>query len=369
MNAHAPKRILVSTDAVGGVWVYALELIGARKPAFEIELAVLGPAPEPAQMKAAHAAGANVHVTELPLDWTAVSPDELAHASQVLAMLARRLEIDFVQLHTPALVGTALWPVPVLAVLHSCVGTWWHGLHGQLPPPEDFLWRMAAVQTGLEAADAIIAPTHALSEAARAVYGTQRPIHVVHNTRRPAAVSRASQTAGILAVGRLWDAAKNIALLDHAAALIGGIPVLAAGPTSGPNGAGISLKAIQWLGALTPEDLVPVLASVRIFAAPALYEPFGLAVLEAAQAGLPLVLADIPTFRELWDGAALFLPPENPEIWASVLAALHDRPDVCRDQGMKAHAHAAKYGSEHFARAMREIYHRLFQASDHATAA
>ena len=39
----------------------------------------------------------------------------------------------------------------------------------------------------------------------------------------------------------------------------------------------------------------------------ALYEPFGLAVLEAAQAGCALVLSDIPTFRELWDGAALFV--------------------------------------------------------------
>ena len=39
------------------------------------------------------------------------------------------------------------------------------------------------------------------------------------------------------------------------------------------------------------------------------YEPFGLAVLEAAQAGCALVLSDIPTFRELWNGAAQFVPP------------------------------------------------------------
>jgi hypothetical protein len=43
-------------------------------------------------------------------------------------------------------------------------------------------------------------------------------------------------------------------------------------------------------------------------------EPFGLAVLEAAQAGCPLVLSDLPGFRELWDGAALFRRPvEVPE--------------------------------------------------------
>ncbi len=46
-----------------------------------------------------------------------------------------------------------------------------------------------------------------------------------------------------------------------------------------------------------------------IFVSTSLYEPFGLAVLEAAQAGCPLVLSDIATFRELWDGAAIFFPP------------------------------------------------------------
>ena len=49
-------------------------------------------------------------------------------------------------------------------------------------------------------------------------------------------------------------------------------------------------------------------ARCPIFVSAARYEPFGLAVLEAAQAGCALVLSDIPTFRELWDGAALFVP-------------------------------------------------------------
>ena len=42
-----------------------------------------------------------------------------------------------------------------------------------------------------------------------------------------------------------------------------------------------------------------------IFARPARYEPFGLAILEAAQAGCALVLGDIPSLRELWADAAL----------------------------------------------------------------
>ena len=59
-----------------------------------------------------------------------------------------------------------------------------------------------------------------------------------------------------------------------------------------------------------------------VFVSPALYEPFGLAVLEAAQAGCALVLADIPTFRELWDGAALFVPPSDDRAIAATLSTI-----------------------------------------------
>jgi glycosyltransferase involved in cell wall biosynthesis len=51
--------------------------------------------------------------------------------------------------------------------------------------------------------------------------------------------------------------------------------------------------------------------------APSLYEPFGLAVAEAARAARPLVLSDIPTFRELWGDAALTSRPAMPRRWPS----------------------------------------------------
>ena len=40
-------RVLMTTDAVGGVWAYALELATALR--VEVVLAVLGPAPDPDQ--------------------------------------------------------------------------------------------------------------------------------------------------------------------------------------------------------------------------------------------------------------------------------------------------------------------------------
>src|SRR3546814_15067984 len=64
-----------------------------------------------------------------------------------------------------------------------------------------------------------------------------------------------------------------------------------------------------------------------IFVSPSLYEPFGLAVLEAAMSGCALLLSDIPTFRELWDGAAVFTPAGDSDALADrlqAMAASHD---------------------------------------------
>ena len=132
----------------------------------------------------------------------------------------------------------------------------------------------------------------------------------------------AAQTeATVFTAGRLWDEGKGLAVLDRAAATLQA-EVLAAGPTTGPNGATIALAHIKASGPLSEAAVAAHLARRPIYASPALYEPFGLAILEAAQAGCPLVLSDIPSFRDLWDGAALFVAARDPAAWAAALAGL-----------------------------------------------
>lgn len=356
-----PRRILISTDAVGGVWVYALELGRALSHrGVAVELAVLGPAPDARQRAAAAAAGLGLRETALGLDWTAPNPAALAEISAGLAALARDLRVDAVQLHTPALVGDVAWPAPVLAVVHSCLGTWWDAVRAGKPRPAEFEFAMAALTRGLGAADAVVAPTRALAAAVGRVYRTGRHIDVVHNGRAGIR-GEAGLGDGVLAAGRLWDEAKNIALLDEAAASMD-VPVSAAGALAGPNGAALAPRNLAILGLLDEAAMTAAMAGARIFASPALYEPFGLAVLEAAQAGRPLVLADIPTFRELWADAAIFLPAREARVWARTLNELHADPRACRRLGEAAQARAAAYSVARFAGAMWERLCRLTTA-------
>jgi NADPH-dependent 2,4-dienoyl-CoA reductase/sulfur reductase-like enzyme len=71
-----PIHLLMTADAVGGVWTYALELARALAPAgVRTTLAVLGPQPGPDQAADARAVpGLAVRPLDLPLDWTADRP-------------------------------------------------------------------------------------------------------------------------------------------------------------------------------------------------------------------------------------------------------------------------------------------------------
>lgn len=179
--AHPIKNgVLMTTDAVGGVWRYTLDLAqGFQRRGIPALLAVLGPAPDPAQREEAMRAGVKVLETGLPLDWTAESPAVLAGTVAQLRALAVRSGFGAAHLHAPALAGTERWSVPVVAVAHSCVATWWRAVQGG-KLPEDFRWRAAATGAGLRTVDAVIAPTRAHADAVRAVYGPL-VVQVVHN--------------------------------------------------------------------------------------------------------------------------------------------------------------------------------------------
>lgn len=327
------RRIMLTTDAVGGVWRYCLELAaGLTARDADVLLVSMGPRPSPEQRAEAEAICA-LRATDLPLDWLAETPAQVAESARRLAGFAAEWGADSVHLHAPALVPDARWPAPVVAVAHSCVGTWWRAVRGNQPMPPDLAWRARLTGIGLRTADAAIAPSRALARDLAECYGLSRPVHAIHNGRRanPAVSDRGGFA---LTAGRLWDEAKNIRTLDEAAARCA-FDIRAAGPCAGPNGAMIACRTLRLLGRLDEAALARAYASARVFVSVARYEPFGLAVLEAAQSGCALVLSDIPTFRELWDGAALFVDPDDPDAVARALDTAMREPrlaDAARDR-------------------------------------
>ncbi|BBE71911.1 glycosyltransferase family 4 protein [Oharaeibacter diazotrophicus] len=352
-----PLKLFMTTDAVGGVFSYAVDLAHALVPyGVETTLAVLGPAMTPCQRETATVPGVDVLPLDLPLDWLAGSRcDVLAAAAAAVA--DRAAGADVVQLNAPALAAVRQ-PAPVVGVVHSCVASWWAAVRGG-EPPADFSWRTDLLADGLARCDAVVVPSRAFGATVARLYGVAP--EVVRNGRAAAPRRGPSpEPAGFaFTAGRLWDEGKDVATLDAAAARMA-VPLLAAGPTTGPDGgAAVRLAHARALGALDAGAVRDLLARRPVFVSTALYEPFGLAVLEAAQAGCPLVLSDIPTFRELWGGAAILVPPRDPAAVADAVNRLAADPAEARERGAAAATRAARYGLDSMARAMAHLYDGL----------
>ena len=363
-----PVRLMMTADAVGGVWTYALDLArGVAAAGGETALVVLGPPPSADQRREAEAAPALTLIdTGCALDWMAQAPAEIEAAARRVAGLARDLRPDLVHLNSPAL-ATPGFPVPVVGACHSCLATWWTAVKGG-SPPADFAWRTAALRGGMAACDALVAPSASFAQATAEAHGVATPF-VVRNGRRPVASKPTdARDRLVFTSGRLWDEGKNLAVLDAAAAMAR-TPLHAAGPLDGPGGERVRPTHARALGRLTAGEIASHLSRAPIFASAALYEPFGLGVLEAAQAGCALVLSDISTFRELWDGAAVFADPRRPDAFAAAFARLFaDQAELAR-LGERASARAARFTVEAMTDGMLDLYRRLRAAPRQEAAA
>ncbi|WP_376099685.1 glycosyltransferase [Roseomonas sp. CCTCC AB2023176] len=353
-------HLLMTADAVGGVWTYALDLArGLVAYGVRTTLAVLGPSPDGSKVARARAVpGLVLRDTGLPLEWLADSPQQVAMAGQALADLAREVRPDVVHLNSPALLAESRFTAPVLAACHSCVSTWWDAVR-KGPLPADFAWRTDLLRRGYGRADLLMAPTRAFAAATARAYALPVAPRAVHNGRAAVAAVPAPGLPPHFAftVGRLWDDAKNLAGFDRAAARLD-LPFLAAGPTLAPHGAEVRAAHAHLLGPQDEAGIAAYLAHRPVFVSLAVYEPFGLSVLEAAQNGCPLVLSDIPTFRELWDGAATFVPAHDDAAASRAVAALSADP---AEAGERARARAARYTVEATAATTHALYAELLR--------
>ncbi|HUP41606.1 MAG TPA: glycosyltransferase family 1 protein, partial [Thermoanaerobaculia bacterium] len=87
---------------------------------------------------------------------------------------------------------------------------------------------------------------------------------------------------------------------------------------------------LHHLGYVDEAALGALYRGARLFVFPSRYEGFGLPVLEALAAGVPVVASDLPVLRELAGDAVLYAPPTDVEEWVRQVAAVLDDPELAR---------------------------------------
>ena len=327
MRGERPvRRVLMTADAVGGVWTYAMDLAaGLAARGVRVTVAVMGPAMRDAQRAEAGRRGIDVVQEPYRLEWMDDPWTDVDRAGPWLMTLAARIDANLV--HLNGFCHAALpWEVPTVVVAHSCVRTWWRGVHGDAAPGgwDTYTQRVAE---GLRRATAVVAPTRALLSEVQAEYGVTVPCSVIPNGCSAAEGPPSRQKEDVVfSAGRLWDEAKNFEAISAAAPYVSW-PIYLAGDAAGPTGCFVPSGAVRCLGRLDSRSMAEWYARASIYALPARYEPFGLSVVEAASAGCALVLGDIRTLRENWSDAAVFVPPDNRRaLGAAIEMLIHDRP-------------------------------------------
>lgn len=358
----------MTADTVGGVWTYAVELAaGLRRLGVRVALATMGGPASPGQREQLGDA-AELFESDYRLEWMDSPWEDVRAAGEWLLRLEREWRPNVVHLNNYAH-GALAWRAATLIVGHSCVYSWFAAVRGEWPPAETWSRYRREVGDGLAAVDAVTAPTQAMLNELRRHYGAFRGGQAIHNGRSRMVDAewrlsnderspRGEPSNIVLTVGRLWDEAKNAEAVDAAAGTISW-PVYAAGATAAPGGACCEFRHLRPLGQLDPSELSAWYKRAAIFVSPARYEPFGLAALEAAQSGAALVLGDLPTLREVWGDAAVFVPPNDHAALAKAIRFLIDYPAARREYQQRAELRSRRYTSECMADAYMALYRRL----------
>jgi glycosyltransferase involved in cell wall biosynthesis len=298
----------------------------------------------------------SLYESQYLLEWMADPWRDVREAGHWLLQLERQLQPDLVHLNQFAF-GRLPFVAPTVLVAHSCVLSWWRAVHGETAPPEWARYRRAVTQ-GLAGADLVGAPTQAMLSSLAENYGHCRPGVVLPNARSASAYTPGRKENFVLSAGRLWDAAKNLSALEAVAPRLNW-PVCVAGSNAQPTGGVRESRGVTSLGELAPEALAAQFARAAIYALPARYEPFGQTALEAALSGCALVLGDVPSLREVWGPAAMYVPPDDHGALYTALRRLIAGKAMRERFGRKARARALQYAPARMVDAYLAAYRRV----------
>jgi phosphatidylinositol alpha-mannosyltransferase len=121
---------------------------------------------------------------------------------------------------------------------------------------------------------------------------------------------------------------------------------------------------VHLLGTVPNEQLPPIHAAGEVFVAPATgQESFGVALVEAMAAGLPVVASDIPGYREVVTHGVhgLLVPPRDPEALAAALVRVLTEADLAERLGEGGRARAREFDWPTVVDRLEQIYRRAIE--------
>jgi glycosyltransferase involved in cell wall biosynthesis len=336
-------HVLVTADTMSGAWTYTRELVtGLVTRGIRVTLVTFGEIPLPEQtvwMDLLH--GLEYRPTAFRLEWMDEAPQDLHESSQFLTSVVREVRPDILHLHQFCHADLAV-DLPRVVMAHGDIVTWTHAVQGHAPRATRWLkWYRDMIIGGIEAADAVVAPSAWMLENLCSTYAPPRREAVIYPGRNPIFFNPyVSKDDSVLSVGRLLDPGKQVFLLTQhtqpfSVCIVGAeqtvpLPQI---PIRADVKIATDQSCVAIRGPQTESQLRALYSRAAIYAATARYEPLGMAALDGAFSRCAIVANDIPAFREVWGDAALYFQTNDAASLAETLRQLDS------DRGLR-HAYA-----------------------------
>lgn len=239
-------------------------------------------------------------------------------------------------------------------------------------PPREFnfavrgLWRLYHLSWWpqrwlLRGADAVVAVSQTTKNLISQFRLTQRPVFVVPNAAVPlpeAATQPFRERAKRLVYMGSFMPYKNVETLMRACALVPEFELHLLSRVSPQDEARLralapGARAVFHNGCSDTEYSEALRGAIALVSA-SRDEGFGIPLVEAMAAGTPIVVSDIPIFREIGGNAALYASPESAEEFARMIKEL-DSETVWAQHSAMSRAQAATFSWENSARALLDV--------------
>jgi glycosyltransferase involved in cell wall biosynthesis len=160
-------------------------------------------------------------------------------------------------------------------------------------------------------------------------------------------------------LGRLAAAFNSIAdTIPHSLVLVGHLPEKAAFRAELEQAGN---DRVKFTGYLPDSDVQALIANASLFAFPSLYEGFGMPIIDAQHAGVPIACSNAAALPEVAGEGAYLFDPYSVEAIANALKACLLDTNLREDLVRKGHANAARFSWDKTARKTLAVYASVAQ--------
>jgi glycosyltransferase involved in cell wall biosynthesis len=241
--------------------------------------------------------------------------------------------------------------------------------HPETLTPRGVAWHRAMIARAARRADALVVPTQSVCDELAEWVSRAAPVHVIGHgvTGFPDAVDVGLDLPEryVLAIGTL-EPRKGVDVLIDAMSRFDGPPLLLAGqpgwggldPLAMARERGLPDGRVRVLGRLSDAELAGALRRASVLAVPSLAEGFGLPLLEAMAAGVPVVHSDAPALVEVAACAGVAVPRGDAGALAVALRGVLGSPARAAELVTLGRARVADFSWHTAAKAVWALHQR-----------